>query len=866
MRESNFSNPQQNRASCVVSTSFFDRKALDTRDPVALINSLTNLQYLTSVSQKVRDIVALDGGIERLVRIMKWAMSILLVPGASASPTPFLLPADRGSQPLQGVYDRQILYIWTLAFQCCVNIGVRGSEELRTKVVQAGVLDVAGAILGTWKASMDRYRLKKIKEYHLHTISLRGALILFYYIHHSLQTPAWLNDQHNRKASKSTQPTNRSVTPESSLLADDEQINGLNEVPQVSPMPPAVPNSTPNFTEQNNDQVEPSTSAQTEASVSRSSSVVQSEDDAEEQQPETSSYVRARSGTVVPSSQSQQLQSNPQLTPANTPQAPVIQQQTPQQPQLTQPVQSPNSSPITRRPIEHIEYFRPEENTIYREEDVLLALQLLAYISKYPHIREGFQAPSRAWQVGRPSFDPEENPMDRLAYRDYYKRNLFYVVESFTYEGHIDDPTSIYLPSEIRYWAGVTMRNACRKHESFNGIRQCANVACGKWESSPKEFAKCRICRKAKYCSKECQSRAWRVGHRFWCVESRPSNSTNNVRCQTRSDMANESENFVPTYLARDDNQQTPIIRPEPQAPAQQIPQPGSPLATINQINRDFDNWTNVNQEPDTTANIFEDEFTRRFTGIEQTPNPQNHFQLPPLRFNDDVGVGNATLATAEQTPSPPQQPVSPGLTASISEGAEERERRHQTQDYLPRTRSALSEFLQRIMKCKWFHSSARRCILDEQTQFIAREWLKKLQKFKIPEESVDFTFSRSSGKGGQNVNKTSSKATARMQVKQNWLPKYVHNALREDAHYVKSSDSVVVSDSSTRSAAQNSRIASHRLESIITIASEKGVINETSPGKAQRVDNFKRKEKANMEKMKKYQKEKKALRRNRNE
>lgn len=169
-------------------------------------------------------------------------------------------------------------------------------------------------------------------------------------------------------------------------------------------------------------------------------------------------------------------------------------------------------------------------------------------------------------------------------------------------------------------------------------------------------------------------------------------------------------------------------------------------------------------------------------------------------------------------------------------------------------------------MLIRWFYSSARRCILDEQTQLIAREWLKKQKNFIIPEESIDFTFSKSSGKGGQNVNKTSSKATARMQVKQNWLPKYVHNALREDAHYVKSSDSVVVSDSSTRSAAQNSRIASNRLESIIAVASKKGIINETAPGKAQRVDTFKRKEKANMEKMKKYQKEKKALRRNRNE
>jgi hypothetical protein len=42
-------------------------------------------------------------------------------------------------------------------------------------------------------------------------------------------------------------------------------------------------------------------------------------------------------------------------------------------------------------------------------------------------------------------------------------------------------------------------------------------VLCGKWETSPREFAKCRRCRKAKYCGKECQSTAWSEGHRFWC-------------------------------------------------------------------------------------------------------------------------------------------------------------------------------------------------------------------------------------------------------------------------------------------------------------------------------------------------------------
>lgn len=47
-------------------------------------------------------------------------------------------------------------------------------------------------------------------------------------------------------------------------------------------------------------------------------------------------------------------------------------------------------------------------------------------------------------------------------------------------------------------------------------------MLCGRWESYPREFAKCRRCRKAKYCGKECQSTAWSEGHRFWCSAKEP--------------------------------------------------------------------------------------------------------------------------------------------------------------------------------------------------------------------------------------------------------------------------------------------------------------------------------------------------------
>ena len=41
----------------------------------------------------------------------------------------------------------------SLAFQCIINIGVRGSELIRSRVVQAGTLDVVGCILESWLAS-----------------------------------------------------------------------------------------------------------------------------------------------------------------------------------------------------------------------------------------------------------------------------------------------------------------------------------------------------------------------------------------------------------------------------------------------------------------------------------------------------------------------------------------------------------------------------------------------------------------------------------------------------------------------------------------------------------------------------------------
>ena len=56
---------------------------------------------------------------------------------------------------------------------------------------------------------------------------------------------------------------------------------------------------------------------------------------------------------------------------------------------------------------------------------------------------------------------------------------MFSLVERFTFkpsstETDLPNPPP-RLPPEIQYWAGVIMRNACRKDDSRGGIRQCAN-------------------------------------------------------------------------------------------------------------------------------------------------------------------------------------------------------------------------------------------------------------------------------------------------------------------------------------------------------------------------------------------------------
>ncbi|KAH8696207.1 putative MYND domain protein [Talaromyces proteolyticus] len=136
MREVNFSIPNVNKASVNITTTLYDRRALDCTSTLPLINSLNHLAYLTTSSARIRDILTVDGGIERLVCILKEGRS----------------------------KDLMEMWKWSLAFQCVVNIGVRGSEAVRTRVVEADMVPVIATILDNYVQVVDKVRARADAE------------------------------------------------------------------------------------------------------------------------------------------------------------------------------------------------------------------------------------------------------------------------------------------------------------------------------------------------------------------------------------------------------------------------------------------------------------------------------------------------------------------------------------------------------------------------------------------------------------------------------------------------------------------------------------------------------------------------------
>ncbi|KAM0789881.1 hypothetical protein ACM66B_006725 [Microbotryomycetes sp. NB124-2] len=495
MRESNVSFPSQNRACVCISSALYDRRAIDAPAPsLPLVNSLTHLSYLTATSPRIREILAVDGGLERLVRILKACVTGGPVTvdeplsklkgkspasGKAARRSPFKAFAEYAptidlsqfgehsmdvdsaalsttATPSSSSRAQQLLFTYTLAFQCVVNIGVRGSETIRTRVVEAGALDVVVTVLEHYLKDMHKRKVEaeaKAKD------SIRQA---------TAQVPALTRPRARVLESSRFTTLSASLSDSASAAA--------------TVVPPARM-STP-------DTVVSMDEGDTGSSSGHDDELV--------------AYNSQRTTRCRACETKQAHHHGEELIEFSTDQ---------QQNESEQVNAAAVDAGIARQQLSPSGLDEPFQ---FRDEDVLLSLQLLAYLSKYPHVRTVFHSPSLSTMAGN------QDAAGKAV-------NVFSLVEQFTHRPSTLDTHTPRHSNEVQYWAGVIMRNACRKDESRGGIRQCANTECGLWERYAREFAKCRRCRKAKYCSKTCQSTAWSKGHRYWCAKAAPKESSTGV-------------------------------------------------------------------------------------------------------------------------------------------------------------------------------------------------------------------------------------------------------------------------------------------------------------------------------------------------
>ncbi|EEP80201.1 hypothetical protein UREG_05043 [Uncinocarpus reesii 1704] len=603
MREVNFSIPSVNKAAVSITTTLYDRRALDCTSTLPLINSLNHLAYLTTSSARIRDILTVDGGIERLVCILKEGRS----------------------------RDLMEMWKWNLAFQCIVNIGVRGSENVRTRVVEADMVPVIATILENYIQVVDKVRSSSESEAQRssaktpksqprpreqvvrpsfdraatsisdHRTTRRQAPPPSIAIPHPFSQDARQTDGGTMEITPSpqmvlTSPPERTAFPREmhshrnlqpgghrhriiQPLAtavpsiDTADGFGLRPVRDVDRLPSQVPGLQTGLTSQPESPTTPHTAADPQAipqynararrrpSVrqQRSTSgesddgngedVVMGEDSAEPNVAEP--IIGLQTGMEIENVGDQDTMmddgtdshgialSNPSEQPdAET--FNITHRSVPDGSLMNPAAQQTNGAitlpptriAVTGTPIIHqipYPYYLRDRTVSHavltalpRDEDVLMALQLLAYVSKYCSLRSYFQNTHLVpkLKIGKdinllddlkgqsiPPTEPGEEAEEYLLPDDF---NIFPLVEKFTVRHHTKD---------MQYWACVVMRNLCRKDDSRGGIRQCAYYKCGKWEEYQRQFAKCRRCRRTKYCSKECQKNAW-VYHRHWCHSS----------------------------------------------------------------------------------------------------------------------------------------------------------------------------------------------------------------------------------------------------------------------------------------------------------------------------------------------------------
>ncbi|KAF8622007.1 hypothetical protein AX15_007361 [Amanita polypyramis BW_CC] len=155
--------------------------------------------------------------------------------------------------------------------------------------------------------------------------------------------------------------------------------------------------------------------------------------------------------------------------------------------------------------------------------------------------------------------------------------------------------------------------------------------------------------------------------------------------------------------------------------------------------------------------------------------------------------------------------------------------------------------------------------INSPEDKLAARSWIAEFKKHPIPKRLVEFTFARSSGPGGQNVNKVNTKASLRCSVNVPWIPTWARVELQRSTHYVSSTNEILITSTVHRSQAQNVEECLSQLHVLLVSASSSPIKNDPTEGQKQRVKGLERAEKTARRREKTYRSDVKKGRRQKN-
>lgn len=513
MRDSNHRSVVLNRSSITITSAVYDRRALDCNSEIPLINSLNHLTYLTSNSAKVRETVASDGALVRLVSILHDCY-IAVQELSSVQLRYSLTPVEKVAR------ERKLAMVawkWTLAFQCLVLTGTRGTEQIRKEVVYSGVIPILATVL-------DNYLIFEKNYDFLQDKTIEFDFKKFNYTENPLMSEFFKDDNQLRQLCE-LYKTLVKDEPSEGIIACGDNLCEPN-IMRLSTTFNELWNTS--MSRNGRKELESDNYDNIVVSIPRSffmGKIIPKADDVTWSL-QLLAFI-SKYTYMKPHLQKVQLVESLSLRVVLT----NIRMKQEQGLDMT-PLRISDAGGLQEDEDDIEELNEPDDIMIDRDDPFLIEIESLCGALK------SVDFPKRCKDQPIVDFTGHGKPLSRkerfLNLKGAFEKqcnydtvvktlnsetwdhimnmkflNLFPLVERFTVKRENE--------RDMTYWSSVIMRNSCRKNET-TGVRQCANFACGKWEDYPKQFAKCRRCKRTKYCSRECQLHSWNY-HRYWCQE-----------------------------------------------------------------------------------------------------------------------------------------------------------------------------------------------------------------------------------------------------------------------------------------------------------------------------------------------------------